>query len=577
MALLITGTGISGGVAIGKAYVLRHGRPDVLEYAIPRQHLDTEIQRFRRALARVSEQLHAVLRHVPRNAPREVADFIDAHLLMLNDRLLSDTTIDLIRERQCNAEWALKIQRDQIVGVFDAMEDGYLRTRRDDVDYVIDRLQRTLLEEDSAEPRKANLRGRIVVADDLSPADMVIMEHAHIAGFVTDGGGPLSHTAIIARGLGLPAVAGTHTASTLLRDNEPLIIDGDTGLVLARPGARLTRQFRERQRAAQRRARELRGLVDTPACTRDGHAVTLRANIELPEDVRSLRHAGADGVGLYRTEFLFLNRTTRPDEDEQFRHYRRIVSASRGRPVTIRTVDLGADKAEPAAAGRLAANNPALGLRAIRRSLQEPEAFMTQLRAILRASQLGPVRIMLPMLTTPDEVTQALDLVARARRDLERRRLKFNPQTPIGGMIETPAAAVLCDHFARQLDFLSIGTNDLIQYTLAMDRLDESVTYLYDPLHPAVLRLIQQVIQTGARLDTPVAMCGEMAGDVQLTRLLLGMGLDEFSIRPNMVGVIKRRILQTGLEAVRAEMPDLATIDTPQHAVALVRRLNALQ
>ena len=577
MALLITGTGISGGVAIGKAQVLRHGRPDVLEYAIPRQHLDTEIQRFRHALAVVSDQLHATQRHIPRNAPREVADFIDAHLLMLNDRLLCETTIDIIRERQCNAEWALKIQRDQIVGVFDAMEDDYLRTRRDDVNYVIDLLQRTLLEEDTGATRKTNLRGRIVVADDLSPADMVIMEHAHIAGFVTDGGGPLSHTAIIARGLGLPAVAGTHTASALLRDNEALIIDGDTGLVLARPGKKLTRKFRERRHVAQQQARELRTLVDTPACTRDGHSIALRANIELPEDIRVLRHAGADGVGLYRTEFLFLNRARPPDEDEQFRHYRRIVSASRGRPVTIRTVDLGADKAAPTAPGNLPASNPALGLRAIRRSLQEPDAFMTQLRAILRASHLGPVRIMLPMLTTPDEVVQSLELAARARRDLERRHVKHDARTPIGGMIETPAAAVLCDSFARQLDFLSIGTNDLIQYTLAMDRLDQSVTYLYDPLHPAVLRLIQQVIQTGARLDTPVAMCGEMAGDVRFTRLLLGMGLEEFSVRPNMIGMIKRRILQTRLADIRDAMPDFATVDTPQRAAALVRRLNALE
>lgn len=574
MTLLITGTGISSGVAIGTAYVLRRGRPDVLEYAIPRQHLDEEIARFRRALALVNEQLRVTQRHIPRNAPRDVAGFIDAHLLMLNDKLLSEDTIDIIRTRQCNAEWALKIQRDQIVGVFDAMEDAYLRTRRDDVDYVIDRLQRTLLEEDDGETPQHDLRGRIVIADDISPADMVLMEQARIAGLVTDGGGPLSHTAIIARSLGLPAVAGAHGASALLQDTEALIIDGDNGVVLARPDARLTREFRDRQKAARRHVRELRALEDTPACTRDGLAVQLLANIEVAEDVRALRRAGGDGVGLFRTEFLFLNRDQPPDEEEQFRHYRRIVNASRGHPVTIRTVDLGADKACNGLHDNPMATNPALGLRAIRRSLQEPEVFMTQLRAILRASHVGPVRIMLPMLTNPREVEQALQLLERARDTLRRRRVKFDAATPFGGMIETPAAAVLCDYFARQLDFLSIGTNDLIQYTLAIDRLDESVTYLYDPLHPAVLRLIHTVLSTGQRLATPVSMCGEMAGDGRFTRLLLALGLTEFSVRPGMIGEIKQRILQTDMNAVRALLPPLDQIYTTEHANAVVESIN---
>ncbi|MDX5333110.1 MAG: phosphoenolpyruvate--protein phosphotransferase [Gammaproteobacteria bacterium] len=574
MTLLLTGTGVSPGIAMGKTHVLRRGRPDVLEYAIPRQHLADEVARFRRALATVTRQLRDIQRHIPADAPRDVAGFIDTHLLMLGDRLLAEDTITLIRERQCNAEWALKIQQDNIVSVFDAMEDAYLRTRRDDVAYVIERLQRTLLEDEGSVPPRRNLRGRVVVADDLSPADMVLLQEAQIAGFVTDAGGPLSHTAIMARGLGIPAVVGTHTASSLLHDGEDLIIDGDTGMVLAGADDRLSRHYRQRQKAARQHVRALRALVDTPACTRDGQAIQLMANVELAEDLRALRHAGADGVGLYRTEYLFLNRTAPPGEEEQLRHYRRLVNASQGRPVTIRTVDLGADKLDVDGAGQ--ALNPALGLRAIRRSLKEPEVFLVQLRAILRASHQGPVRIMLPMLTSPAELDQALELLERAKHQLRRERRRFDAEIPVGGMIETPAAALLSEHFARQLDFLSIGTNDLIQYTLAIDRLDESVTYLYDPLHPAVLRLITLTIEAGQRVATPVAMCGEMAGDLRLTRLLLGMGLTEFSVRPNMLGEIKRRILDTDLEALRPLMHLLDTAHTEPAVAELVTRLNAL-
>ena len=574
MTLLLTGTGVSPGIAMGKAHVLRRGRPDVLEYAIPRQHLADEVARFRRALDSVTSQLRDIQRHIPANAPRDVAGFIDTHLLMLRDRLLAEDTITLIRERQCNAEWALKIQQDNIVSVFDAMEDAYLRTRRDDVAYVIERLQRTLLEDEGSVPPRRNLRGRVVVADDLSPADMVLLQDAQIAGFVTDAGGPLSHTAIMARGLGIPAVVGAHTASSLLHDGEDLIIDGDTGMVLAGADGRLSRHYRQQQKAARQHARALRALADTPACTRDGQAIQLMANVELAEDLRALRHAGADGVGLYRTEYLFLNRTEPPSEEEQLRHYRRLVNASQGRPVTIRTVDLGADKLDLDGAGQ--ALNPALGLRAIRRSLKEPEVFLVQLRAILRASHQGPVRIMLPMLTSPAELDQALELLEHAKRQLKRERRRFDAEIPVGGMIETPAAALLSEHFARQLDFLSIGTNDLIQYTLAIDRLDESVTYLYDPLHPAVLRLITLTIEAGQRVATPVAMCGEMAGDLRLTRLLLGMGLTEFSVRPNMLGEIKRRILDTDLGALRPLMQQLDTAYTEPAVAELVTRLNAL-
>jgi phosphotransferase system enzyme I (PtsI) len=573
MSLLLTGIGVSRGIAIGEVYRLRRGAPEVVEYNLPGSLIEAEIARFSAALNTAQEQLREVREKIPLGAPADVAAFIDTHLLMLKDTLLAQKPIDIIRAQQCNAEWALKLQRDSLVAVFDAMEDAYLRTRRDDVDHVIGRVQRVLTQGDSRE-LSASARGQIVVADDLSPADTVLLEHERIAGFVTEYGGPLSHTAILARSLGIPAIVGAHGAGRLLREGEQLIIDGGRGGIVGTPDARTIRHYRRRQQELRRRRRELAGLRELPARSLDRVDVGLYANIELPEDLRALRDAGAIGVGLYRTEFLYMNRATPPDEAEQLKEYRRVLRALKGRPATIRTLDLGADKQLATDRPVPLASNPALGLRAIRRSLQDEAQFLPQLRAILRASSQGPVRLMLPMVTSVEELDQCLALIERARSQLKARRVGFDAKMPIGAMIEVPAAALSAEAFARRLDFLSIGTNDLIQYTLAIDRVDEEVNYLYNPLHPGVIRLIAMTLKAGRRVGVPVSMCGEMAGDPRYTRLLLGLGLREFSAQPAALPELKRVINDTDLASLGSVARRALRMETPQAVADLVAELN---
>ncbi|MGD8207329.1 MAG: phosphoenolpyruvate--protein phosphotransferase [Chromatiales bacterium] len=573
MALSLNGIGISRGIAIGPCLRLKRGEPEVIERKLAPGRLDSEIARYQGALETAEDQLQQIRAKIPTWASGDVSAFIDAHLLMLRDTLLSQAPIDLIRELRCNAEWALKLQRDSLAAVFDQVEDAYLRTRRDDVDHVIHRVQWILSGEDGPDPREHGLRGHIVVADDLTPADVLMLEHERIAGFVTELGGPLSHTAILARSLAIPAVVGAHGAHRLLREHEELIIDGGAGLVLAGADAASVKHFRAQQRALRKQRRELAGLRELPARTQDRQAISLLANIELPEDLRALNRVGAAGVGLYRTEFLYLSRERPPDEAEQLRDYRRVIRALRGRPVTIRTLDLGADKELPSSETS-AAYNPALGLRAIRRSLKDTDLFLPQLRAILRASAYGAVRLMLPMVTTVSELEQALTLLDKAREQLTAEGRKFDPDMPVGVMIEVPAAALAADAFATRVDFLSIGTNDLIQYTLAIDRLDEEVNYLYDPLHPAVLRLIHMTLDAGRRAEIPVAMCGEMAGDPRYTRLLLALGLREFSAQPAALLEVKRVINSSHLKKLSSSARTLLKKQTPGAIAAAVERLN---
>ena len=571
MTVLLNGIGVSRGVAIGKVHVLQRGAPEVVEYGVPPEAIDAEIARYRAALETAAAQLHAIRAKIPASAPSDVAAFIDTHLLMLQDGLLARAPVDIIRERGCNAEWALKLQRDGLVAVFDQMEDAYLRTRRDDVDHVIHRIQRVLLHEEGHGHEPGTLKGYIVVADDLTPADTVMLEHERVAGFVTEFGGPLSHTAIVARSLGIPAVVGVYEARRLLVDEEPLIVDGSRGMIVGSADATTLRHFRERQRELRRQRLALVEFRQVPARTADRTRISLMANIELPEDLKTIKRIGADGVGLYRTEFLFLNRESPPSEEEQYRDYRRVARALQGRPVTIRTMDLGADKAcDPGFQGPIAPN-PALGLRAIRRCLKDASLFLPQLRAILRASAYGQVRLMLPMLTNLDELEQALSMIEQAREQLRREGRRFDAKMAIGGMIEVPAAALAARAFAERLDFLSIGTNDLIQYTLAIDRTDEEVNYLYDPLHPAVLRLIHATLTAGREAGIPVAMCGEMAGDPRYTRLLLGLGLREFSMQPATLLEVKRVIHGSRL----ADLGDRAEAVLELHSAAAIGRLLA--
>ncbi|MDQ2069544.1 phosphoenolpyruvate--protein phosphotransferase [Natronospira bacteriovora] len=580
MSLLLNGIGVSRGIVIGQAHVADGEPMEILEYNLPRPELDSEVDRFHQAREAAKEQLSKVREQIPEHAPTEIGAFIDTHLLMLDDEALSKAVEDLIRQEQCNAEWALQKQRDQLVAVFDEMDDPYLRTRRDDVDHVVNRVQRLLTRgEDFWEEAHDEVGAYpILVAEDLSPADLVMMQSRGVRALITESGGPLSHTSILARSLGIPAVVGLHRARQLLRDGESLIIDGLKGAVFANPGEREIAFYRRKRRELWKHVRELKSLRGARAETLDGTRIQLMANIELPEDLKLYQKTGGDGIGLYRTEFLYMNRPDFPDEDEQHERYQELLAAADGAPVTIRTLDLGADKRlRGSDRGPEDARNPALGLRGIRYSLSEPNTFLKQLRALLRASADAPLRIMLPLVTTAQEVLQAQQMVEVAKQTLDARGQDYDPAVPIGAMIEVPSAALTAHQIARHVDFLSIGTNDLIQYTLAIDRVDDHVNYLYDPVHPSVLKLISNTLQAGQRIGIPVSMCGEMAGDPQYTRLLLGLGLREFSMHPSTLLEVKRVITRTNLRDLKGRTRAFMQNTDPGRAPDLLRRLNANQ
>jgi phosphotransferase system enzyme I (PtsI) len=411
------------------------------------------------------------------------------------------------------------------------------------------------------------------VADDLTPADTVLLQHQGVIAFITESGGPLSHTAIMARSLGIPAVVGVRHARRMLRNDEQIIVDGEQGAVLADATEQILGYYRQRQERVASYFRNLDRLKDKPAVTEDGYRIQLMANIELPEDLEAVTSASAAGIGLYRTEFLYMNRNSLPDEDEQFEAYLNVVNAMQGKPVTIRTLDLGADKQFDGGNVNLP-TNPALGLRAIRLCLREPELFRAQLRAILRVSAYGPVRMMIPMLSNIQELFQTLNLLKLIKDELRAEGISFNEEMPVGGMIEVPAAAISAYMFAQHLDFLSIGTNDLIQYTLAIDRIDEEVNYLYDPLHPSVLRLIHQVLKAANRAGIPVSMCGEMAGDIRYTRLLLGLGLREFSMQTASLLEVKSIVNQSRVNELVRPSRSILKCAHPDEARSFLETLN---
>ena len=544
MTFSLHGIGASKGIAIGRVHIVTRGLMEVPEYKLKKSGVEKEVKRFKKAIAGARADLGAIKEQIPSDTDTDIAAFIDTHLLMLDDSAITNAPIKVIREQLHNAEWALKLQRDALVSVFEAMQDPYLRTRKDDIDHVVSSVQMRLMHSDTSMTRSDDsFEGKIVFADDLTPADTVLMQHQGVAALVTEFGGPNSHTAILARSLRIPAVVGLHNAGPYLRENDVLIIDGRQGVVLVDPDEQMVRHYEKLQRQIERVHSARRKLRYSPTITSDGEAIVLQANVELPADLDAAVQVGAQGIGLYRTEYLFMNRDAAPDEEEQYQAYSEVVRAGEGAPVTIRTLDLGADKqVDGTRPGAPMSSNPALGLRAIRLCLKEPGLFRPQLRAILRASAHSPVRMMIPMLSTISELAQVLDLVKACRQELDNEGQPYDRAMPIGAMIEVPAAAICADIFARELDFLSIGTNDLIQYTIAIDRVDDEVNYLYDPLHPAVLRLIQVTIQAGEKMGIPVAMCGEMAGDARYTRLLLGMGLKEFSVHPNALLEVKQVI-----------------------------------
>jgi len=563
-ALLGVGVGGSRPIAIGAAHLLaRH--PTIATENIPRRRIPDELARLEAALARARRHLEQVRAQIPTGTPVHIAEFIDAHLLMLTDSALVDATRALIRERAVNAGWALQMQRDTLVEIFDRMDDPYLRTRRDDVDHVVRQIQ-LFLDDDPphATPADADLGGCVLVARDLTPADVILLRQRGAAAFVTERGGPMSHTAILARSLDIPTVVGVHNATHLLRTGELLVVNAETGTVLASADQAILDHYRQRLASSEQRRSRLRRLLRKPSTSRDGVPVVLLANLDLASDVAAARANGASGVGLYRTEFLYLNRNGPPDEEEHLATYLGIIRALDGIPLTIRTLDLGLDKPAPGLTPGLtdsnaATANPALGLRAIRLCLKEPALFVPQLRAVLRASAAGPVRMLVPMVTSIAEIETVLGLVNETRRTLRRQGLPYDPLMPLGAMIEVPAAALTAAAIARRLDFLSIGTNDLIQYTLAIDRSDDSVSYLYEPLHPAVLRLIRYILAAAAESRTPVGMCGEMAGDPRYTRVLLGLGLRELSMQPGSLLEVKDVIRRCNIGALTDSMEHMTT------------------
>ncbi|MGB8856517.1 MAG: phosphoenolpyruvate--protein phosphotransferase [Burkholderiales bacterium] len=575
MSFAIHGIGVSGGIAIGYAHLISHTSFEVAHYAISEEYVESEIARFNRAIDAVRDELENLQNNVPASAPQEFAAFLNLHLMILNDSTLSEVPRKLIAEQLCNAEWALKLQMNALLDQFEEIEDSYLRERKADVMQVVERVFKALLGQPVEMPQDPLREGEsILVAHDLSPADVILFKEHSFAAFITDLGGATSHTAILARSLNIPSVLALHHAREFIREGELLIIDGTQGVVIVNPDKQVLAEFKLRQHQFALEKQKLQRIKSTPAVTLDGEAVNLFANIELPDDVVQARGAGATGIGLFRSEFLFLGRSSLPDEEEQFDSYRTVAEAMKGMHVTIRTLDIGADKSLSHAPQQLSIN-PALGLRAIRYCLAEPHIFNTQLRAILRASHYGKINILIPMLSSLPEINQTLQAVDIARQQLDDAGIPFDRNIKIGSMIEIPAAAIALGAFIKKLDFLSIGTNDLIQYTLAIDRADDAVAHLYDPLHPAVLQLISHVIKTANKVGVPVAVCGEMAGEVDLTRLLLGLGLREFSMHPANLLAVKQRVLKTSLAGMSALAQRIVNTDDPDKQRSLLEKLNA--
>ncbi len=573
MSFTLHGIAVSSGIAIGHAHLISHTSLEVAHYVLPKRFVDEEIARFDTAFQATRKQFSDLRSNRPTHAAAEFDAFLELHQMILDDPLLSVAPRDMIANEHCNAEWALKVQTEMLVAQFDEFEDVYLRERQLDVKQVAERLLKQLLGQPGHQPPPARHDVEmIMVAHDLSPADLIQFKPQQFAAFITDLGGATSHTAIVARSLNTPCVVGLHHARELIREDDLLILDGEQGVLIVNPDKPILAEYKLRQSAWDLERKKLKRLRTARANTLDGSVIELFANIEKPEDIVEVKENGATGIGLFRSEFLFLNRDVLPDEDEQFEAYRAVASGMAGQPVVIRTFDLGADKQIKGA--ERVANNPALGLRAIRLCLAEPQMFRTQLRALLRATHYGNVKILVPMLSSVSEINQTLQFIAATKHGLDDDGIPYNREVKIGGMIEIPAAALALNVFAKKLDFLSIGTNDLIQYTLAIDRTDEEVAHLYDPLHPAVLRLLAHVIGTSNRLGVPISVCGEMAGELAYTRLLLGFGLRQFSMFSAQVPSVKQRVLTTSLPEIAGLTQKILRADDPMRIRDLLDKLN---
>ncbi len=573
MSFTLRGVGVSGGIAIGHAHLVSHVTLEVAHYAVPQSEIENEVARLDSAFNMVRAELDSLHASVSGPAAAEYGAFLDLHRMILDDSTLSVAAKTYVTQNQCNAEWAVTQQMNVLLEQFEQIEDDYLRERKTDVVQVVERVLKALLGHPGYVPPPVKHDGdSILVAHDLSPADVIQYKRHRFTAFLTDLGGLTSHTAIVARSLNIPSIVALHHARQLIRDNDLLIVDGSQGVVIVNPDKRVLSEYRSRQSQLELEKRKLKRIKTTAATTLDGCSVELFANIELPQDIEQVKESGATGIGLFRSEFLFLNRDDLPTEDEQFEAYRTVARKMQGLPVTIRTFDLGADKNLDS--DKRVSVNPALGLRAIRLSLAEPQMFHTQLRAILRASRHGQIRILVPMLSSVSEIDQTLRLIENAKQSLREEKITFDEKIQVGGMIEIPAAALSLDIFMRKLDFLSVGTNDLIQYTLAIDRTDDSVAHLYDPLHPAVLRLVAHIIRSASRAKVPVAVCGEMAGDVLFTRLLLGFGLRQFSMHPAQLLRVKQEVLRSNVPVVTPLTHKMLKTDDPVKIHQLLKKLN---
>ncbi|XZG70097.1 phosphoenolpyruvate--protein phosphotransferase [Chitinibacteraceae bacterium HSL-7] len=572
MAFSLQGIGIGGGVAIGHAYVLTHNEVPIVHYQIAEEAVAGELARFEHAVRHACQQLETLWGGLPANAPSELGAFLSLHIMLLNDHQLTAEPLQIIRTQRCNAEWALKQHVDTLLAQFDEIEEEYLRERRTDIVQVTDRIFKALTGHEGVRTDDV-APDSILVAHDLSPADMVLFKDTHFAGFLTDIGGPTSHTAILARSLDLPAVLALRNARHLIRNNDLLVVDGEAGVVIVDPPEAVLAEYRKRQRNWQKRQKALLDLRGAAAITRDGTEIELFANIELPDDAAHALENGATGIGLFRSEFLYLkDAADLPSEDEQFEAYKQVAEALDGQPVIIRTMDLGKDKV-PKWQEESTSPNPALGLTGIRLCLAETSVFRTQLRALLRASAYGRIHLLLPMLSNLNEIKAARQQIEFVKAELLAEGVAVGEQVEVGGMIEVPAAALAVPHFLKYLDFISIGTNDLIQYTLAVDRSDDAVSHLYEPLHPAVIHLLHHIISHANAVGKPVAMCGEMAGDPKLTRLLLALGLRRFSMLPTQLLRVKQQLIDVDLAQLVTKADALLAAEDAEAVQALLSKM----
>ena len=576
------GTAVSRGIAIGRAHLIAHAALDIKHYLIAQEQVETEVQRLEYAITSVHKELETIWSNLPKDAPVELGAFLDVHAMILSDPMISEAPLNIIRNRRYNAEWALLTQIEELSAQFDEVQDPYLRERKADIQQVAERVMKALTGTARTIPLLIGPEDErvdmIVVSHDISPADMLQFRDHTFSGFISDLGGKNSHAAIVARSIDSPAVFGIPHASSLVEQDDWLIVDAEAGVVIVNPPSLVLDQYRARQAAQIKARKKLSRLKKTPAVTLDGTPISLLANIEFPDDCGAAMDNGANGVGLFRSEFLFMGRgggvAKLPTEDEQFEAYKKAVIAMKGRPVTIRTLDIGADK--PINPQEISALNPALGKRAIRYCLAEPQLFLTQLRAILRASAFGPVKLLIPMLVHAFEIDQTLTMLEQAKRQLSTAGKEFDDAIQVGAMVEVPAAILALPMFIKRLDFLSIGTNDLIQYALAIDRIDPEVAHLYNPLHPAILHMLMTTIRTCAKTHVPVSICGEIAGDPTLTRLLLGMGLREFSMHPTQLLSVKQEILNSDLKQLTPKTRRILQLTEPDAIEKEVQKLQQI-